>query len=195
MTEGKRKYTPPTGRVIVFQLTLNPTTDQMQQFHSHLGAVRFSYNWALELIQRNYLDFQKDPTVDRLKIGHTSILKQWNLAKTEIAPWWQDNAKEAYDTGILNAVAAYQNFFKSHSGVIRGRKLGYPKFKKSNAQNQIGCMFVNVARLDSKSKHVYLSRIGKVSYYGDADSVKWLLSNGARITQGKLKHNQTRWTF
>ena len=193
MTETKRKYTPPTGRVINFQLTLDPTLEQLQKFQSHVGAVRYVYNWTLDLLQQNYEATKADSTIERIPISHTPILKLWTQAKNELAPWWGENAKEAYDTGILNAVKSYQNFFNSLSGKRKGPKMGRPRYKKRSDESQIGCMFNKVVRLDAETKHVYLSRIGKVKHYGDAKSVKWLLHNGARITQGWLKYNHTRW--
>ena len=193
MTETKRKYTPPTGRVISFKLTLNPTPKQINQFQSHVGAVRYVYNWTLDLLQKNYEAVKADPSVERVPISHTPILKLWTQAKNNVAPWWGENAKEAYDTGILNAVKSYQNFFNSLSGKRKGPKMGYPRFKKRSDQSQIGCMFNGIVRLNEETKHVHLSRIGKIAYHGDTKSVKWLLHNGARITQGWLKYNHTRW--
>jgi len=198
----KRK--PPTRStdpVLSFQLTLNPNREQEQQFYSHLGAVRYTYNWTVALIQRNWEQIKQEleageQQTEYLPLQHTPLLKLWNASKEEHAPWWSKNAKQAYDWGILSAVAAYQNFLKSRSGKRKGKLMGYPRFKKRNQQSQLGCMFNSTTlKLAHESKHVNLPRIGLVRYHGNADTVKWLLTHGARITQGVLKQNQTRWTF
>jgi putative transposase len=191
--ETTRKYTPPTGRVISFRLTLNPTLAQEKQFHSHVGAVRFTYNWTLALLRDNYEKRLIDPLVEHIPVSRGAILKQWTQAKDAVAPWWKENAKEAYDTGIDNAVAAYQNFFASQSGKRLGPKMSYPKFRKKNVP--VGCLFNITVQLQKQEKTVKLSRIGHVRYLGDTGSIKWLLANGSRITQGRLKYDSTRWTL
>lgn len=61
-----------------------------------------------------------------------SLRKAFNAAKhtdPRFADWWEENSKEAYNTGLANASAAFDNYAKSEQGKRRGKRMGAPRFK------------------------------------------------------------------
>jgi putative transposase len=57
------------------------------------------------------------------------LRKTWNQIKGEVAPWWQANSKEAYNTGLDGLARALQNWSTSRSGERASAAVGFPKFK------------------------------------------------------------------
>ena len=58
--------------------------------------------------------------------------KLWNVEKKAIPSlaWWRENSKWAYQEAFRNLDRALADFIKSKKGERRGRRLGFPKFKK-----------------------------------------------------------------
>jgi putative transposase len=61
-----------------------------------------------------------------------SLRKAFNEAKhtdSFLREWWAQNSKEAYNTGLANAAAAFDNYAKSRRGERKGARMGRPRFK------------------------------------------------------------------
>src|SRR5690606_24186366 len=72
-----------------------------------------------------------------------ALRKAFNQAKTtdpRFAAWWAENSKEAYNTGLANASAAFDNYAKSKNGKRRGKRMGAPRFK-SKRKARLSCRF------------------------------------------------------
>jgi putative transposase len=95
---------------------------------SHFGARRKAYNWGLARVKAD-IDARKiDPA--HVSIGWTlaDLRKQWNRDKDTIAPWWADNSKEAYSSGLADLAHGLHNWKTSRGGTRKGRKVGFPRF-------------------------------------------------------------------
>src|SRR3982074_3083915 len=57
-----------------------------------------------------------------------SLRKLWNRAKGRTAPWWAENSKEAYSSGLANLATALGNY-ASRSGKRRGPQVRFPRIK------------------------------------------------------------------
>src|SRR5262249_13099430 len=57
------------------------------------------------------------------------LRKDFNAVKHQVAPWWSENSKEAYASGLANLAAALANWTASRVGTRRGPKIAFPKFK------------------------------------------------------------------
>ncbi|MDQ2790628.1 MAG: hypothetical protein M3Y73_13315 [Actinomycetota bacterium] len=55
--------------------------------------------------------------------------RAWNQAKSQRAPWWADNSKEAYSSGLANLATTLSNWSKSKAGAPAGRRVAFPRFK------------------------------------------------------------------
>jgi len=92
-----------------FLFALDPTPQQRRALASHCGAARFAYNWGLALIKERLDAYQSNPTV-RVPWTLPQLRLEWNRAKGEVAPWWAENSKEAYNSGLDGLARALTNY-------------------------------------------------------------------------------------
>ena len=57
-----------------------------------------------------------DPSHVAVPWNLSDLRKAWNQAKAEVAPWWEDNSKECYSSGLADLVTALGNWKKSKDG-------------------------------------------------------------------------------
>ncbi len=118
-----------------FALDLSPR--QVRAVLAHAGAVRFAYNWALARVkavadqraaERSY-DVPDEQLTPAGSWSLSALRKAWNVAKHEVAPWWRECSKEAFNTGLDALVHGLSNWADSRSGKRVGRRVGFPRFK------------------------------------------------------------------
>jgi hypothetical protein len=150
-----------------FALAPNPTQDS--DLRSHCGAQRFAFNWGLALVRAVLDQRTAEASYGIPDAGLTpsvgwsaySLRKAWNQAKNQVAPWWAENSKEAYASGLANLATALGNWNASRNGTRRGPKVRFPRFKGKRAA--WSCRFTTGAfGLASDRRHVKLPRIGLV---------------------------------
>lgn len=173
-------------KTIVLQYALNPNQEQLEKLSSHSGAVRYAYNYALNKIYDNWEQVKNGKTEEYIKINLPNLRKMFNQEKNEIAPWWKENGKNAYDTGLNNAVNAYERYFKRI-----GKKPQYKK--KSFSDKESIDIPSNTRRLEDDRKHFTISRLGTIKLHERATKLAYLLRHGGRITNVNLKYAKTRW--
>jgi putative transposase len=123
-----------------------------------------------------------------------SLRKDWNRAKDEVAPWWAENSKEAYSSGLANLAAALKNWADSRTGKRSGRKLGFPRFKGKRAG--LSCRFTTggFGLADTDRRHVKLPRIGLVRTHESTRKLARHVERGtARIRSATVSHRRGRW--
>jgi transposase len=80
--------------------------------------------------------------------------------KDQVAPWWAENSKEAYNSGLDGLARALKNWSGSRHGRRKGRPVGFPQFKKK-LRSRDSCRFTTGAiKVLADRKHVQLPRIG-----------------------------------
>ena len=114
--------------VRAYRFALDPTRAQDQQMRAHCGAARFAFNHMLGEVKRNLdqraaersygiADNQLTPA---LNWSAYSLRKSWNDVKDGVAPWWRENSKEAYASGLANLAQALSNWAASKSKQRKG---------------------------------------------------------------------------
>src|SRR5258708_27137158 len=115
------------GAVVVqaYRFALDPSPAQQRALCSHAGAARFAWNWALAKCQERYV-------AERRWYSATELHKLWNhIKKADPAlAWWAENSKCAYQEAFRDLDRALRDFIKSCYGQRRGKRLGFPRFKK-----------------------------------------------------------------
>ncbi|MEU3456982.1 hypothetical protein ABZ671_25775 [Micromonospora sp. NPDC006766] len=53
------------------------------------------------------------------------------------AGWWEENSKEAYNTGLANAAAAFDNYAQSKRGQRKGKRVGMPRRKSKHKDVEV----------------------------------------------------------
>jgi len=190
-----------------FRFELDPNNAVRSRFASHCGASRFAYNWGLTLVKdrleqqsrirqaafRELLsDEDAKALMDTVAVPWTmfSLRKEWNTTKNEVAPWWQENSKFAYESGLSALGDALANFSKARSG-IRAGQMGFPRFKKADTHRS--CRFwAGVSVIDSR--HIRLPRIGIVRSKEMTTSLLCHLDDQtARILNATISEEAGRW--
>jgi putative transposase len=178
------------GQIITLQYSLGPTPAQEQAFSSHVGAVRYAYNWALARVQKNWEERNKNPETPYIDSSMIGLRKVWNQEKHEIAPWYGENSKEAYDSGLRNLSNAVNRYYKKISGK--------PNAKHKKYSDTEGIAFTTGQRyLDPVTKrHFILPRIGRVRLHERATKLSWLLNqDGTSMGNVTLKRARARWNI
>src|SRR4029453_8386306 len=112
-----------------YRFALDPTPTQRRALDSHCGAARVAYNWGLHLVEERLEQRRGDPTV-QVPWTLPDLRWEWNRAKDQVAPWWAENSKEAYSSGLDGLARALKHWSDSRSGRRKGRPVGFPRFKK-----------------------------------------------------------------
>ncbi|PBC70118.1 putative transposase [Streptomyces sp. TLI_235] len=201
-----KKFRPRPGFVVqAYRFALDPNTAQGHALRSHCGAARAAYNWAVAWVTASWWQRKAEETYGVPEAELTtwrpwslpSLRKAFNAAKhadPRFADWWEENSKEAYNTGLANAAAAFDNYAKSKNGKRKGRTMGMPRFKPKR-KARLACRFTTGAiRVDADGRHVTLPRLGTIRTH--EPTVKLLAriqAQTARILSATVRHERGRW--
>jgi putative transposase len=179
--------------VQAYRFALDPTPAQCAALASHCGAARVAYNWGLELVKARLDQRRADPSVD-VPWTLATLRKEWNRTKHEIAPWWAENSKEAYSSGLDGLARALKNFTDSRNGHRKGRRVGFPARKRKNRARPT-CRFTTGAiRVLPDRKHVQLPRIGVIKSHESTRKLARRIEQGsARILAATISKTADRW--
>ena len=129
---------------------------------SHFGARRKAFNWALGQVKDD-LDAKKlDGDHVAVRWDFQSLRNEWNQVKDEVAPWWSENSKESYATGIADLARALNNWQASTSGVRKGRRVGFPRFKSARNDRSRVRLTTGAMRLEADRRTIVVPTIGKL---------------------------------
>ncbi|MGW3667832.1 IS607 family element RNA-guided endonuclease TnpB [Streptomyces sp. NPDC005141] len=188
-----------------FRFALDPNVGQEQALRSHCGAARVAYNWAVGWVEAAWWQRRAEASYGIVETDLTpwrpwslpTLRKAFNEAKhtdQRFAAWWQENSKEAYNTGLANAAAAFDNYAKSKQGKRKGRALGMPRFK-SKRKARLSCRFTTgTIRVETDGRHVTLPRLGTIRVHEPSVKLLGRLQAGtARILAATVRHERGRW--
>jgi putative transposase len=131
-----RRYCPPEGQIIqAFAFALDPTDEQLVQIARFFGARRTAFNWTLDQIKAD-LEHYRETGESRTPPSFYSLRKRWNAEKDTVCVndisgeiWWPEVSKEVFADGVRGATDAYWRWQKSRAGLVKGRRVGFPRFK------------------------------------------------------------------
>jgi putative transposase len=176
-----------------YQFALDPTPRTQGSLASHTGAALFAYNWGLELITTR-LDQRKAGEDVEVPWTLPELRREWNRAKHQVAPWWAENSKEAYSSGLDALARALKNWSDSRNGRRKGRPVGFPRRKKKR-RARVACRFTTgQIKVLPDRKHVQLPRIGIVKTHESTRKLARRLEQGtARILAATISRQADRW--
>jgi putative transposase len=198
------KFTPREGWVLqAYRYALDPTPRQARALSSHAGAARFAYNWAVRYILANWAQRHAEESYGIPEAELTpwrdwslpSLRKQWNQAKKEIAPWWAENSKEAYSSGLACAARAFDSYVASRRGQRKGARVGRPHVKRKH-RGVRSCRFnTGTIRVEADRHHVTLPRLGTIHTHESTRKLeRRLASRRARILSATVRQESDgRW--
>jgi putative transposase len=170
-----------------YRFALDPTPGQERALRSHAGASRFAWNWALARCGERYEAEGKWHTAAELH-------QLWNTVKKAdpALAWWSENSKCAYQESFRDLERALRDFTKSKNGQRKGRRLGFPKFKKRGKCRDSFRFGAGVMRCSGTT--VTLPRLGTVATHESTWELARRLEDGtARILSATVSRTAHRW--
>src|SRR6202167_722074 len=182
--------------VQAYRYALDPSPRQERALASHAGAARVAYNWAVTWVlaswaQRKAEESYGVPEDERTPWRSWSLpalRKGWNQVKDNVAPWWAENSKEAYSSGLAGAAAAFGNYAASKNGRRKGPPVGCPR-RKTKHRSARSCRFTTGAiRVEGDRHHVTLPRLGAIRTHESTRKLARRLEDGrARILSATVR--------
>src|SRR5262249_39670673 len=124
-----------------------------------------------------------------------ALRREWNRVKDQVAPWWAENSKEAYSTGLAAASRAFDKYAASKRGTRAGPPRGRPG-RKSKRRATRSCQFTTGAiRVEADRHHVTLPRLGTIRTHESTRKLARRLGDGrARILRATIRlESDGRW--
>ncbi len=198
------KFQPRPGFVMqAYKYALDPTPRQERDLARHCGAARKAYNWAVTRINANWAQrkaeqsygIPDDRATEWVNWSLPALRKAWNQVKTEVAPWWRECSKEAYNTGLANANAAFANYTASKNGTRAGGRVGRPH-RKRKGDAAPSCRFTTgTIRVEPDRHHVTLPRLGLIRTHESTRKLgRRIEQDTARILSATVRFEAGRWS-
>jgi putative transposase len=153
----------PTGWSVTaakFEVQWPAENERRRLICSHFGARRKAFNWGLAQVKADLDAKTVDSAHESVDWDLGSLRKAWNRAKDQVAPWWADNSKEAYSSGLADLVQALSNWRSSRSGDCTRRRVGFPRFKSARRDPGRVRFTTGAMRLEADRRTIVLPRIG-----------------------------------
>ncbi len=183
-----------------FALDLTPAQERMVV--AHAGGARFAYNWTLAAVKAN-LDqraaersygLHEDQLTPALDWSLPAMRRRWNAAKRQVAPWWAELSKEAYNTGLDALARALKAWRSSQIGERAGRRINFPQFKSRHRTTPVVRFWTGSIRIEQDQRHVVLPRLGRMKLHENARKLARRLHAGtARILSATVRRHGGRW--
>lgn len=147
-----------------YRYALDPSPAQQREFRSHAGGARKAYNTMLGLVkavtgqraaERSYGIADADLT-PALSWSLAGLRKEWNRRKDDVAPWWAENSKEAYGSGLDALARGLDAWSKSRKGERAGAVAGFPVFKSARSRRSVR-FTTGTIRVETDRHHVTTS--------------------------------------
>ncbi|MEW2480178.1 IS607 family element RNA-guided endonuclease TnpB [Mycobacterium sp. NPDC049093] len=193
---------PPGWTAQAYRFALDPTPTQLRALASHAGAARFAHNHMLALVkavmdqraaERTYgmPDSELSPV---LSWSLPALRKVWNQRKPSCAPWWAENSKEAYNTGLDGLARGLDAWSSSRRGQRAGPAVGFPRFKSARSQKSVR-FTTGAIRVEADRRHVTLPRLGTVRTHESTRKLARRVEAGsARILSATVRCDSAgRW--
>ncbi|HEY8717326.1 IS607 family element RNA-guided endonuclease TnpB [Pengzhenrongella sp.] len=181
--------------LLAVRVALDPTPSQERALRSHAGGARVAFNWGLARVKANLSQRAAEksygitgedltPFVDWSFYG---LRKAWNLAKINVAPWWRENSKEAYASGLERLARALKNWSASRGPKRKGAKVGFPRFR-SKHQARPSVRFTT-GPIRAGGITAVLPVLGRMKLHEDVTD----RLAGARIRSATVRFERGRW--
>jgi putative transposase len=176
-----------------YRFALDPTPRQAKALSSHVGAARFAFNWGLAVV-KDRLDQGANGASVEVPWTLAALRREWNRTKHMVAPWWADNSKEAYASGLDALARALADWTNSKNGRRAGPRIGFPRFRKRGRSRETCRFTTGPLRVEHDRHHVTLPRLGRIRTHESTRKLARHLERGtARILSATVSHQANRW--
>ena len=160
------------------KVRLYPTEDQKILFNKAFGCCRFVYNKHKEERDSFYNENIKDKNLSNKEIKeiYKTFKPKTQKEFCDEFEWLREIPAITVTDSIRRCEAAYNNFFKSHSGKRKGRKIGFPKFKSRKERNQSFSVYMLSKNcLDWEHRLIIIPKFKQVRFrHAEDKKGKWI---------------------
>ncbi len=210
------------ARHTTFKFCLDPTRTQHEVLARHAGASRFAFNECLRIVKAALTQRGADQKVDVPWTGFDliNVFNAWK--KSEAAgrmfavdtsgeaaivvtglPWRRSVFQQVFEEAAVDCGRALAAWSDSRSGKRRGRRIGFPRFKKKikampsfrlrNTHRKGRAPAIRVGDKD-QARSVTLPGIGQITVRDDTRRLRRMLTKGrAKILCATITHHGGRW--
>ena len=159
--------------VQAYRFAVDPASAQVEVLARNAGAARFAFNHMLARLRAVGAQREAEQSYGIVGDGLTpwqgwslpALRRTWNQVKDQVAPWWPECSKEAFNTGLDALARAMKNWADSRSGKRKGKRVGFPRFKAKARTRRSIRFTTGTMRLDAADRrHVVLGEVGTNSY-------------------------------
>jgi putative transposase len=101
-----------------YRFALDPTPAQERLLGSQCGAARVAFNWGLAHVKavmgqreaETTYGISKEDLTPAVSWSLCSLRKEWTRTKADVAPWWGESSKEAFNTGLDNLARSLKSW-------------------------------------------------------------------------------------
>jgi putative transposase len=164
-----------------YKTELDLNDRQVTACRRHAGAVRWAYNWGLQVKQDRYKASRKSPTAIELH-------RELNALKKTKVSWMYHVSKCAPQEALWNLDAAFQQFFRRCALKKQGRwkgKLGYPRYKTKKGLGSFRLTGSIVVSADA----IVLPRLGRLRL----KEREYLPTSGAKVLSATVSEQAGHW--
>ncbi|WP_378404233.1 RNA-guided endonuclease TnpB family protein [Rhodococcus daqingensis] len=208
-------------RHTTFRYCLDPTVEQQAVLARHAGAARFAFNQSLRAVTTALSCRRTDPNVvvpwsgfdlinafnawkKTADAGRVFVVDADGVAEIRVTglTWRTEVCQQVFEEAAVDCGRALAAWSASRTGARRGRKVGFPRFKKKNGgppsfrlrnkQRISGRSAIRVG--DTRLRSVTLPSIGAVRVHDDTRRLRRLLSKGrGKILFATVGFRGGRW--
>ena len=138
------------------KVRIYPSEEQKVILNKTFGCCRVVYNERLAEHINHYNTYKDSPDKPKFKGTLPKELKEKKY------PWLGEGTiSEALIQSQRNCESAYSNFFKSHKGQRKGKKVGYPKFKSKKSRKDSFTLYMirKEDLVDFNSRAIYIPKL------------------------------------
>lgn len=157
---------------------LHVTSKDAEALNRAVGATRFAQNALLEEVKKRLNEGTKQSW------SSISLHTLWREIRSEVAPWYSECSKEAFQFGAARLSFALANFHQTKTG-RRAKKAKFPTFRKRGTNDSV--QFTG-ATLRISGNRVMLPRIGEIGL-----KEPFLVPPTQRITSITVRRRAGRW--
>jgi putative transposase len=192
-----------------FRFELDPGNVTRGALASHAGGARFAYGWGLRLVTSRLdqvariregalIEGASDREAEALARtvcvpwSLPALRREWNRAKGAVAPWWAENSKECYSSGLDGPARGLDAWLKSRRGERNGPLVGFPRPKGKRSRRSFRVTTGAFGVTDER--HIRLPRIGVIRTKEPTGRLLGRVQAGtARIVSATVSQAAGRW--
>ncbi|KAB2379773.1 IS607 family element RNA-guided endonuclease TnpB [Actinomadura montaniterrae] len=170
-----------------YRFALDPSPRQERGLWSHAGAARFAWNWGLAACRDRY-------DAEGKWWSGVELHRLWNrVKKTDPGlGWWGEHSKCVHQEAFRDLDRALRGFVRARKGLRKGRRPGFPRFKKRGRCRDSFRFGSGVMRCSGRT--VTLPRLGTIATHESTRKLARRLENGtARILSATVSRTAHRW--